>query len=114
MSKERKLEYMQKTVLPRMKAIFVAYDAHSYAHMDCDACHGVDAEARGFAMPNADLLLEPTPWNTTDGSAGHAPSAFDAFMAREVAPEMARLLGRRFVASPKPGEGCFSCHVIDR
>ena len=44
-----------------------------------------------------------------------APSELDAFMARVVAPEMARLLGRtpareRGVASPSR---CFTCHTAD-
>jgi hypothetical protein len=114
MSKERKLAYMKETVMPRMKAIFVAYDPHCYAEMRCETCHGEGAEARGYAMPSADQLLEPTPWNTTSARAESAPSEFDAFMAKDVAPEMARLLGRPFVPSARSGEGCFACHAVDR
>lgn len=106
MSKERKLEYMDATVMPRTKAAFVAYDPHRYAKLDCVSCHGREAATRGYAMPNPDLLLEPTPWNTTSADPATAPSPMDAFMAGVVTKEMGRLVGRPFA--------CFGCHTPER
>lgn len=114
MSKEQRLEYMTSTVMPRMKALFVAYDPHRYARMTCATCHGADGRERGWAMPNGDLLLEPSPWNTTGAAPADAPSERDAFMARSVAPEMARLLGRPYGPSSQTGFGCFGCHTPER
>lgn len=103
MSKERKLEYMNTTVMPRMKSVFVTFDPHRYLKIDCATCHGRGAEAHGYAMPNPDLLLEPSPWNTTGAKASTAPSHMDAFMAGVVVKEMARLVDRPV--------GCFGCHA---
>ena len=100
-----RLEAMRERVTPRMRALFVAEDPHRYARFTCATCHGRDGPARAYRMPNPDLLLEPTPWNTAASpDPARAPSARDAFMARVVAPELARLLGR-------PGAGCFACHA---
>jgi cytochrome c553 len=102
-----RLAAMRASVTQRMRALFVAEDPHRYARFACATCHGRDGPARGYRMPNPDLLLEPTPWNTGPSpDPAQAPSARDAFMARVVAPEMGRLLGRRDAAS-----GCFACHT---
>ncbi|HRG97210.1 MAG TPA: hypothetical protein PLR99_13245 [Polyangiaceae bacterium] len=102
-----RLAAMRVSVTPRMRALFVAEDPHRYARFACETCHGRDGPARSYRMPNPDLLLEPTPWNTASSpDPARAPSARDAFMARVVAPEMARLLGR-----PEGASGCFVCHT---
>lgn len=105
MSKERKLEYMNTTVMPRMKAAFVNFDPHRYAKIDCATCHGRDGAERGYTK-NPDLLLEPTPWNTASADPATAPSPMDAFMAGVVAKEMGGLVGRPV--------GCFGCHTPER
>lgn len=110
MTRDQKLSFMATAVMPRMKERFVAADPHRYARMDCTTCHGQDGAKRGWAMPNPDLLLEPTPWNTGAAPPSEAPSRFDAFMAREIAPEMNRLLGAR----GGTGAGCFRCHTPER
>lgn len=106
MSKPQRLEYMRKTVMPRMKAAFVAFDPHRYAKLDCASCHGPHADERAYAMPNPDLLLEPSPWSSAHADPARAPSPMDAFMAGVVAKEMGALLGRPY--------GCFGCHTPER
>jgi mono/diheme cytochrome c family protein len=114
MSKDEKLAYMTDVVMPRMKAVFVAYDPHRFAKMSCAGCHGADGEKRGWVMSASDLLLEPTPWNSGSAAPGRAPSEFDAFMAKSVTPEMAKLMGREVGAPNQGGFGCFGCHTPER
>ena len=106
MSKEDKLAYMTTTVTPRMKSAFMAFDPHRYPKLDCTTCHGPGGAERGWAMPNPDLLLEPSPWTTAGADAARAPSHMDAFMSGIVAKEMGSLVGRPF--------GCFGCHTPER
>jgi mono/diheme cytochrome c family protein len=106
MGAEQRLEHMRSAVTPRMKAVFMGFDRHRYPKFGCATCHGADGPERAWRMPNPDLLLEPTPWNTGAADPRGAPSSFDAFMASGVAPEMARLLGRKTF-------GCFGCHTPD-
>ncbi len=102
-----RLTFMEAKVTPRMRDLFVAEDSHRYPKFACATCHGRDGPSRGYRMPNPSLLLEPTEWNTAPApDPSRAPSATDAFMARVVAPELARLLGR----APAQG-GCFVCHT---
>lgn len=104
MSADQKMEFMRGVVTPRMGEIFTGFDRHRYPELRCATCHGSDGAERAWKMPNPDLLLEPTPWNTGPAAPEHAPTSFDAFMARSVAPEMAKLLDR-------PSFGCFGCHT---
>ena len=104
MTTEQRHEYMRVTVMPRISAAFVAFDPHRYAKLDCSTCHGKTGPERGWAMPNPDLLLEPSKWNTaTTPDAASATSRMDAFMAGTVARELSSLVGR-----PR---GCFACHT---
>lgn len=97
MSPAQRHAYMTETVMPEMKALFVAHDEHRYANMTCATCHGRD---QGLAMPSRDLRLEPE-------AATSAPHGeMDRFMRDRVAPTMARLLGR-------PRFDCFGCHAVD-
>jgi hypothetical protein len=109
MSDDEKMVFMTDVVTPRMKDVFEAYDRHRFAKFGCESCHAADGAERGFAMPCPDLLLEPSPWNTGRAAPAEAPSPFDAFMAKSVTPEMAKLLGR-----PADGLGCFACHSEER
>ncbi len=107
MSMQQRHDYMKSTVTPRMAAAFTGYDPHRYPTLTCASCHGKSGAEQGWAMPNPDLLLEPSPWNmapTPDPA--HATSRMDTFMAGTVATEMSALLGRP--------SGCFACHTAER
>lgn len=107
MSMPQRHAYMTTTVTPRMAAAFTGYDPHRYPTLSCATCHGKTGVRQGWAMPNPDLLLEPTSWNSTPApEPAYAPSRMDAFMAGSVATEMSTLLGRP--------SGCFACHTPER
>jgi hypothetical protein len=99
-----------------MRGLFVAFDRHRYAGMGCWPCHRRELDRRivDFRMPNPDLLLDPD--HCAEGVAQSSPPHAQAaaqrmhrFMAEQVTPEMARLLGRSAASF-----GCFDCHVEDR
>jgi len=107
MTKEQRHEHMKADVMPRMTAAFVAFDPHRYARLDCATCHGKTGPQRGWAMPNPELLLEPSPWNsaaTPDPASASSP--MERFMAATVVKELSAAVGRP--------TGCFACHVPER
>lgn len=103
---------MVREVLPRMSALFAAYDGERYAEFECATCHGEDARERDFAMPNPSILpLHPT------GSAGQHQTVRDhpegvRFMYNQVLPTMQALLGASaFDEATGAGFTCFACHT---
>ena len=111
MSKEERATFMKKTVMPRMKAEFVAFDAKEYGEMNCATCHGDGAKDKSFKMPNPKLpKLVATEEGFKKLSADHPDMM--KFMGQKVVPDMAGLLG---VAPYNPqthqGFGCFACHT---
>ncbi len=113
MTKEQKNKFMKVVVTPRMKEVFQAYDATEYKVFGCKTCHGKDPKAVDFKMPSADLHVLPA---TREGFAElmqKEPKAMK-FMAGEVKPKMAALLGLEDFRpdNPKPDAfGCHGCHT---
>jgi len=105
MSYAQRLRFMEATIDPEMRRVFVDYDPHKFGGFACKTCHGASGRARGYAMPNPDLLLEPSPWNTGAADPKDAPDAMSAFMTT-VSARMSALMGH--------GVGCFSCHTEER
>lgn len=116
MNPKQRGAYMAAVVMPTMKATFQAFDAKKFAKFDCKTCHGDDGEKKEFKMPNAGLYELP-----------HSPEGFGQlakdkpeymkFMATQVKPQMAKLLGLEEFdpASPKPGTfGCMACHATEK
>ena len=102
--------YMEGTVLPAMKTIFETYDPKRYAKMDCGTCHGADAKAREFKMPNPEL---PKLSGVGDFAAARKqyPGAVE-FMMLSVESTMASLLQEPvYNAKTHKGFGCFRCHT---
>ncbi len=107
MTEQQRLEYMKVTVTPRMATAFVTFDRHRYPKLECASCHGKTGSERGWAMPNPDLLLEPSPWNSGPApDPAVAASPMERFMAATVVPELSAILGRP--------TGCFACHAPER
>jgi hypothetical protein len=109
--------------MPRMKALFMAFDPHRYPKMACTPCH----ETAEWRMPNADLLLDPAcggealDVGAPSGAVHDHPSPrekmsrLDEFMLNEVTPEMAKLLGMpAYDPAERKGFGCFGCHTPER
>lgn len=102
---------MSRHVVPAMTDLFLAYDAERFGDFGCPTCHGADASARHYAMPNPSLpVLYPT------GSVGQhrAVAQFPEgvrFMFSEVTPAMGQLLGApEFDETTHEGFTCFACH----
>jgi hypothetical protein len=109
MNRGQRLDYMVKTVLPKMKAEFVAFDAKRFARMDCATCHGEGVDEGTFALPNAKLptLLED------DLFAKHRKLTpeMTQFMLTKVEPDLAALLEiPEFDPATRKGLSCYNCH----
>ncbi|WP_437581403.1 hypothetical protein [Sorangium sp. So ce887] len=117
MSFAERTTYMNNVVMPRMKEVFVAYDA-KYASMDCTTCHGDDAVERAYAMPSPQIapLLgeEEFPEWVSDPEHPERMEWTD-FMYNQVVPEMADLLQvARYDPMTGTGEfSCNNCHTVE-
>lgn len=116
MTAEQRGKYMKEVVTPKMKAAFQAFDRKEFKKFGCDTCHGTDAKARKFKMPNPDIYALPS-----------TPAAFAPlmekkprmmkFMGEVVKPQMAALLGLPEFDPKKPeagGFGCTGCHTMKK
>lgn len=103
---------MVKTVLPRMKAEFVAFDGKRFGRMSCATCHGEGVAAGAFAMPNPALPK----LSAADTFARHRmlTPEISRFMLEKVEPDMAALLELSpYDPATHQGFGCFACHTRD-
>jgi hypothetical protein len=110
LSASQKMELMKGTVTPNMKADFHAFDATDYADFDCKSCHGANASAKHFKMPNPDLPKLDVEHGFAKDKAAH-PKAME-FMQQKVQPRMAKMLGQPEHSTAHPdGFGCMDCHT---
>ena len=116
---EDRHDLMTWTVLPSMAKRFQTFRGEPSPSLSCRTCHGADAEAVLYALPNSLPAL----------SRAHMPSRASpdprtarmvAFMEDEVTPAVAEMLGLR-VVSPTSNEvrvagtfSCFTCHPAAR
>jgi hypothetical protein len=110
---EQRVTFMKRVVMPTMQPLFVAFDGTKFHDFTCATCHG-DARVKDgkFTMPNPDLLVLPEAPEAFQKIAEQKPE-WVKFMATEVKPEMAKLLGIAEFdpAHPDPGAfGCRRCH----
>ena len=108
MNHDQRMTYMRETVMPEMKTLFVAFDSERFADFGCQTCHGEDARAVGFGMPNGLAPLDPA----------HIPEIFQSerpmavFMTQKAWPKMAELLDEPlFDAASGDGFSCMNCHA---
>jgi hypothetical protein len=94
---EDRHDTMTWVVLPNMARLFQAHAKSELPTLACVTCHGPNAEAVHYEMPNGLPPLDPQHMPT----AASSPTA--RFMIEEVTPTMKDLLG---VSS----FGCFNCH----
>ena len=117
MTVEQKGRYMDKVVTPRMKELFVAFDAKEFAEFGCKTCHGEEAiKTKKFEMPNPGLFQLPATKEGFGELAQEKPE-YMKFMATQVKPEMAKLLGVEEFDPENPKEGtfgCMACHAVEQ
>jgi hypothetical protein len=107
MTHEQKLDYMQHTVMPEMTRMFQEFDGHRFEHFTCGTCHGANARAVNFHMPNGIAPLDPARIPAMFASQDRMP----VFMTQHVWPRMTELLGaQRYNPETHQGFGCFGCH----
>jgi len=107
---ERK-RHMKNVVLPRMKELFVAFDAARYSKMTCATCHGEGAADNSYRMPNPALPKLPTSPEGFKRLTTEKP-AISQFMLTKVKPAMAKLLGLpEMTPENRTGFGCMACHT---
>jgi hypothetical protein len=108
MTGEQRGKYMKEVVVPAMRPVFQQFDGDEFKKFGCDTCHGKQAKARKFKMPNPEIFALPgTP-------AGFAPlmekkPKMMKFMGEVVKPQMAALLGVPEFDPKKAEAGGFSC-----
>ncbi len=111
MDRGQKAAFMAERVLPVMRETFQAFDPQRFASVDCATCHGPNAEARVYAMPNPDLpTLDPRGLYRKHRK-DPAQHAIADFMWRTVQPTLARTLGVTY--GPNGRIDCASCHPHD-
>ncbi len=113
MTKVQRGKYMGAVVLPRMREVFRAFDGEKFAAIGCGTCHGKEARARGFKMPNPEMFVLPATQEDW-GKLAKEKSEWLKFMGEKVKPEMAALLGVPSMdpRNPQPNAlGCTACHT---
>ena len=115
----QRMVYMAIVVVPRMKEVYQRFDPVRFERFDCTTCHGNQPEVRAFRMPGTEV--SPLPGSEAAFAAKLAVEAawprWTRFMAEEVEPPMAALLGQPLwdPARPEaPGFSCQACHSLEK
>jgi cytochrome c553 len=97
LSFEERHSVMTFTVLPNMARAWRDFRATKDPEMTCRTCHGADAEAVNYRMPNPSLVpIDP---------ARVPPGPVAEFMKSTMVPDMCELLD-------SPNVTCNSCHTV--
>ncbi len=97
LSWEERHDLMTWSVLPAMMPVIQRTFATESPELNCRTCHGANAEAVAYKMPNGLPALDPARMPT-----GKIADA----MRRDVTPLLSDILGKT--------ETCFSCHPSAR
>jgi hypothetical protein len=113
MTKEQKGKYMKAVVNPKMKVAFQKYDPEEFKKFGCATCHGKEAKAKEFKMPNPDIHPLPGTPEAFQAMMKQKPSweKWTKFMSGEVVPQMAAMLGKPAFDFKKPDPAAFSCQA---
>ncbi|MBM4361730.1 MAG: hypothetical protein FJ104_03540 [Deltaproteobacteria bacterium] len=102
-TREERAAFMAAHVVPEMKRVFAKHGPVD--DFDCTTCHGADAEAVDYEMPNS---LYALPEADPVAEAESVDPEVAKFMVESVVPGLAAVLG---VPAGKPGGvTCFTCH----
>ncbi|MBP9112983.1 MAG: hypothetical protein KBF88_09265 [Polyangiaceae bacterium] len=106
MSKDEKVSFMRKHIVPRMEKAFQKGDPK--ATVSCKTCHGPNYKTPTEFLPH--LVM-------SNGSllAFTEKPAVAKFMAETIVPEMASAMGLKpYDPATHQGFGCGGCHAIDQ
>jgi cytochrome c553 len=111
MTYTQRREYMKAAVMPKMKPIFKKFDGKTFADFTCETCHGTGASKRKYKMPSPDIKALPSTPEAFQAKLKTEPTwpKWTKFMAGEVEPTMAALLGVPAFNPEKPDKNAFSC-----
>lgn len=110
-TRQERVDWMGIEVFPKMKALFVEYDAKGFEDFKCQTCHGETMEMLDFSMPGVIYALSAS---DPVGEAREYDAEMTAFMTDVVLPEMAALLNTTpYDPATQTGLGCFDCHPAD-
>ncbi len=111
LDRDERRAHMVQHVLPTASDLFTSWDAERYGDFSCGTCHGADASARDFAMPNPGLIaVYPT------GTVGQLQLVAErteacTFMYSRLVPAVQTMLGASdYDPATREGFSCFSCH----
>ena len=113
---DQRKQFMKDVVMPKAKAVFVAFDAEKFKDMDCKTCHGPGVDDGSFELPNP--AIRPLPNSAEGWTKIMATDAdfqrYTPFMAEKVEPMMTDLLHLTpFDPATKTGEfSCMNCHQM--
>jgi hypothetical protein len=112
MSFDDRKQWMALEVMPRIGPMFEAYDPDRFAGFGCEGCHGEDAQARNFEMPNPAIFTLYATGSQEQLDMVNEMRPMVNFMFQEVVPAMRTLLGAaQYDAETSTGFGCFACHT---
>lgn len=101
---------MTFAVLPNMGRAWQAFEKTPFAELTCTRCHGADAEAASYKMPNRLPPLDPARLPSRDAK-DPKEARMARFMFDEVVPQMTELLDAEpYDAKTGRGFFCFDCH----
>ncbi len=111
MTHDQRKAYMKDVIMPKIKPIFVQFDAKKFRDMKCATCHGEGAHNGQFKMPNPELPKLPNTRALFQKLVRDKPQWME-FMDKTVKPSMANLLSMPLF-DPKTGKGfsCGNCHT---
>jgi hypothetical protein len=116
---DQKARYMKMVVVPKMRPVFQEFDADEFKKFNCATCHGKEAKARKFKMPNPEIHALPSTPEAFMAAVKSKPTwpKWTKFMSEKVEPTMAGLLGRPAYDPKKPDPnafGCNGCHTLEK
>ena len=111
MDHDARRAHMVQHVLPATTDLFTSWDSERFADFSCGTCHGADASARNFAMPNPSLItLYATGTRGQEQVLAQYTEAC-TFMYSRLLPAMGTMLGaQEYDPATHEGFTCFSCH----
>jgi mono/diheme cytochrome c family protein len=106
---EQRIAFMKQRVMPVMTPVFKNHNPKDFAEFGCHTCHGEQAKAGHFDMPNPKLPQ----LNFKDLSKFKKEDL--EWMGKQVMPAMGQVLNLPLYSEDNPtGFGCLACHTASQ